>query len=168
MAEPITFRPIRPDDEGFLFQVYASTRVEELAPLDWTEVQKEAFLRMQFTAQHTYYQAQFPHASFQVILQGQRPIGRLYVDRRADEISLVDIALLPAYRNVGIGSALLRDLLAEARQAGKPVRIHVECFNPALRLYERLGFSRVGDTGVYFLLEWDPQTAGDSAPQPPT
>jgi len=45
----------------------------------------------------------------------------------------------PAYRNAGIGSALLHAVMAEATQAGKPVRIHVETQNPALRLYTRLG-----------------------------
>jgi hypothetical protein len=51
-------------------------------------------------------------------------------------------------------------LLAEAAQAGKPVRIHVECFHPALGLYERLGCASAGDTGVYFLLEWHSPKAG--------
>jgi ribosomal protein S18 acetylase RimI-like enzyme len=157
--EAIRLRAIRPEDEAFLYQVYASTRAEELAPLGWEEAQKEAFLRMQFRAQHCYYHDQFPLASYQVILRGECSIGRLYVDRRADKISILDIALLPEHRNAGLGSALLRGVLAEAAQAGKPVRIYVECFNPALRLYERLRFSRVGDTGVYFLLEWHPATA---------
>jgi ribosomal protein S18 acetylase RimI-like enzyme len=32
----------------------------------------------------------------------------------------------------------------------------VELFNRALRLYERLGFRRVGDHGPYYLMEWTP------------
>jgi ribosomal protein S18 acetylase RimI-like enzyme len=159
MPDLLGLRAIRPDDEAFLYQVYASTREEELRPLAWEEAQKQAFLTMQFTAQHRYYQEQFPHASFDVILQGERPIGRLYVDRRDDEISIVDIALLPEHRNAGIGTALLRGLLAEAAAAGKPIRIYVERYNPALALYQRLGFTRAGDTGVYFLMEWHPATA---------
>jgi ribosomal protein S18 acetylase RimI-like enzyme len=156
MREPISFRPIRPDDAALLLEIYASTRTEELAQVPWTEAQKIAFLRMQFDAQHRFYQEQFPDASFQVILLGDRPIGRLYLHRRDDELHIIDIALLPAYRRTGLGGALLRDVLAEADAAGKPVRIHVERFNPALRLYERLGFSRTGDTGVYFLMEHPP------------
>jgi ribosomal protein S18 acetylase RimI-like enzyme len=52
-----------------------------------------------------------------------------------------------------VGTSLLRDLLAEAEAMGKRVTIHVEHFNPALRLYRRLGFTEVADRGVYLLLE---------------
>ena len=157
---PITVRPIGPGDEAFLYQVYADTRTEELAPLGWDEAQQAAFLRMQFDAQHTYYQASFPDAEYLVILRGGQPVGRLYVDRRADEIRIIDIALLPEHRRAGIGGTLLLQLLEEADRVGKPVRIHVERFNPALGLYERLGFTRVGDTGVYFLMERLPRATG--------
>ena len=150
MNHAITFRRIGPDDEPFLYRVYASTRTEELAPLDWGAAQKEAFLRMQFNAQHRYYQEQYPDASFQIILADNRPVGRLYVQRFPEELHVIDVALLPEYRRAGIGSALLNDLLAEADQAGLPVRIYVERFNPALHLYHRLGFTVIGDTGVYF------------------
>ncbi len=154
MSLPTSLRPIQPEDETLLFEIYASTRTEELALLDWSDAQKEAFLRMQFAAQHQHYQNAFPDARFDIILSGERPIGRLYVHRRPDELHIVDIALLPEHRNQGVGSSLLKELLAEARDAGKRVRIHVERNNPALHLYERLGFNRIGDTGIYFLMEW--------------
>jgi ribosomal protein S18 acetylase RimI-like enzyme len=109
---------------------------------------------MQFAAQYQQYRTMYPEARFDVILLDDRPIGRLYVARREDEILLIDIALLPEYRNAGIGTRLLRDLLAEAAQAGKPVRGHVQKGNPAQRLYERLGFVRMADRGVYWLIEW--------------
>lgn len=157
MVQPnITLRPIQPEDHAFLYRVYASTRMDELAPLDWEEAQIAAFLRMQFTAQHIYYQQHCPAAAFDIILHNDQPIGRLYVDRRPEEIRIVDIALLPEHRHQGIGRALLEGILAEAAAARKPVRIHVEKFNPALRLYQRLGFRQLSDTGVYFLMEWLP------------
>ena len=93
MENQITFRPIRPEDEALLYQIYASTREEELAQVPWNTAEKEAFLRMQFNAQHQYYQEQFPHAAFQIILGDDRPIGRLYVDRRPDVIHLIDESL---------------------------------------------------------------------------
>src|SRR5919206_320030 len=128
----ITLRPIRADDEAFLLNVYASTRLDELAPLSWTIAQQMAFLTQQFTAQHQHYQTHYADANFDVIMLDGQPVGRLYVARWEDEIRLIDIALLPEYRNAGIGSGLLNDLLAEATQVGKPVRIHVEKLNPAL------------------------------------
>jgi ribosomal protein S18 acetylase RimI-like enzyme len=156
MNDAITLGPITAGDEAFLYQVYASTRQEEMALVDWDDSQKQAFLHMQFHAQHTFYHAEFPNASYQLILLRGTPVGRLYVDRREHEICILDIALLPEHRRQGIGRGLLEQVLAEADQAGKHVRIHVERFNPALRLYERLGFSRVSDQGVYYLMERSP------------
>jgi ribosomal protein S18 acetylase RimI-like enzyme len=150
----IALRPIVADDLPFLLAVYASTRELELAAVPWDAGQKAAFVRMQFDAQHAYYQEHYAGAAFDVILVGGQPAGRLYVDRQDNEIRIVDIALLPEYRNRGIGTGLLRELQSEAAAAGKPLRIHVERFNPALALYERLGFRQIDDRGVYLFLEW--------------
>ena len=121
--------------------------------MGWGEAEKEVFLRMQFNAQHTFYMDRFQHAAYDVILLDGEPVGRLYVDRREDEIRIIDIALLPEHRRKGIGSRLLSGILAEADMAGLPVRIHVERNNPALGLYHRFGFREIGDQGVYYLLE---------------
>jgi ribosomal protein S18 acetylase RimI-like enzyme len=156
MERTIHLRPIEADDEELLYRVYASTRDVELAQVDWDEAQKTAFLRMQFAAQHQYYQEHYVDTTWDVILIDDQAAGRLYVARWPEEIRIVDIALLPAYRNVGVGSILLRELQREAEQAGKALRIHVERFNPALRLYARLGFGVLEDRGVYYLMQWTP------------
>ncbi|HEX9638725.1 MAG TPA: GNAT family N-acetyltransferase [Acidobacteriota bacterium] len=156
MGRKTRFRPVVSSDREFLCRLYASTRQEELAPVPWSEPEKEAFLRLQFDAQDRHYQEHFPAAAFQIIELDAQPIGRLYVDRRADEIRLIDIALLPEFRGAGIGTALLMELIDEAAAAGKPLRIHVERFNPALRLYQRLGFRPLEEHGVYLLMEYRP------------
>jgi ribosomal protein S18 acetylase RimI-like enzyme len=158
-----TLRPVQEEDQELLLEVYSSTRADEMALVPWDAAQKKTFLQMQFSAQHQYYQANYPGADFQIILVNNQLAGRIYADRRADEIRLMDIALLPEHRNRGIGSRLIKDLLAEAQQANKPVRIHVEKFNPALRLYERLGFSIIDDRGVYWFMEWRPQEVNSAA-----
>lgn len=150
----IGFRPIRPDDKEFLFKVYAGTRQDELTVLPWREEDKELFLKMQFSAQHQYYQSHYPEAEFSIILLGDQPIGRLYVARWEKEIRIIDIALLPEHRGAGVGTKIMKDLLTEAARAKKRVRIHVERNNPALRLYERLGFTTIEDRGVYLFMEW--------------
>lgn len=150
----ITFRPICAEDEGFLYRVYASTREDELKQVDWENAQKEAFLKMQFNAQHSYYMEHYRLATFDIVLVDGEPVGRLYVDRRKAEIRIIDIALLPLFRNRGIGSTLLKELLAEGEQSGRAVTIHVERYNPALNLYTRLGFRHIADNGVYYLMEW--------------
>jgi ribosomal protein S18 acetylase RimI-like enzyme len=122
----------------------------------WDDAQKQAFLRSQFNAQDAWWRENYAEASFHLILVDGEPAGRLYVHRGPSEIRIVDIALLPEYRGDGIGTRLLRELLDEADAAGKSVTIHVERLNPALRLYERLGFSLAEDKGVYLLLERAP------------
>jgi len=150
----ITLRPITPEDVPFLAAVYASTRWDELAPTGWSDEEKAIFCRRQFDAQSAHYQEHYPGAAFQVIEQDGRGIGRLYVARWEKEIRIVDISLLPEFRGTGLGTKMLRELQEEARSAGKSLTIHVERFNPALKLYQRLGFKEVEDKGVYLLMRW--------------
>jgi ribosomal protein S18 acetylase RimI-like enzyme len=158
-APDITFRPITSEDTDFLYTVYANTRTEELAVVEWTESQKDAFLRAQFNAQHQAYQGTYRGGDFLVILMNDRPIGRLYLARWEQEIRIIDIALLPECRNAGIGSTILKDILVEGSRGGRRVTIHVEMFNPALPLYQRLGFRTLGEHGVYYFMEWSPESS---------
>ena len=157
MSKGIKFRPITEADQPLLRQIYASTRAEEMAVVPWSEPEKVAFLNVQFEAQHKYYQEVFPNAQFSILEKNGKPVGRLYIDRRKTEHRLIDIALLPEFRGQGIGGELMGVVLEEAREAGKMVRIHVEQNNPAMRLYKRLGFEKIEDQGVYWLMEWRPR-----------
>lgn len=159
MSAVIELLPAEPGDEEFLYRVYASTRGEELAVVPWDETQKDAFLRAQFGAQDRWYREHYPRASFELVVVDGEPAGRLYLHRGESEIRIVDIALLPEHRRKGVGSSLLGELLAEADTAGKRVTIHVERMNPALGLYERLGFTVAEDKGVYLFLERQVKTA---------
>jgi GNAT superfamily N-acetyltransferase len=152
----IALRPIGMNDMPFLYRVYAATRAEELAVTDWNDTQKEAFLLAQFEAQHRYYQEHYVGAAFQAILLAGQPIGRLYLAHWPDELRVVDIALLAPYRRQGIGTTILGAILSEGQRLALPVRIHVERFNPAMRLYTRLGFRQIADKGVYYLMERSP------------
>jgi len=152
----VRLRLAREEDAEFLERVYASTRIEELATTDWDEAQKAAFCRHQFTAQAAHYRTHYPKAQYSVIERERdgAAVGRLYVDRWTKEIRIMDITLLPEFRGAGIGTELLRALQEEARRVGKTLSIHVERFNPAKGLYERLGFGVKEDKGVYLLMEW--------------
>jgi GNAT superfamily N-acetyltransferase len=154
MAATVALRSVdRAADAEFLLAVYASTREEELAVVPWTPAERAAFLRMQFEAQDRFWREQRPDAVFDVILVDGEPAGRLYVDRRPAEIRIVDIALLPDHRAMGVGTLLIRRILDEGIASGRPVSIHVERGNRARALYERLGFRQIHTTGVYDLLE---------------
>lgn len=152
-SETVTLRPAEEGHAELLYEIYASTRKEELAPLDWDASVKEAFLRQQFHAQDSYYRSTFPNASYDLIIDGDDVLGRLYVDRGERAWLVLDIALLPKHRGHGIGTHLLEQVIGDAEAAGKAVQIHVEQFNPARTLYDRLGFRQVEDQGVYLLLE---------------
>jgi GNAT superfamily N-acetyltransferase len=150
----ITLVPVGPDDYDFLVEVYGSTRAEELALVPWTSEQRDAFTRSQFNAQQEHYLKTYPGARHDIIMSNGQPVGRLYVARLDQEIRIIDITLLPAERNVGIGSYLINQLLDEAKQTRKITRIYVEEFNPSLRLFQRLGFSPSEQHGFHLLLQW--------------
>ncbi|HKP81202.1 MAG TPA: GNAT family N-acetyltransferase [Pyrinomonadaceae bacterium] len=151
----LLLREATPEDEPFLLAVYASTRAEELQGVGWDENQKQAFIKMQFMARERTY----PQAGNRIIVLNGRPVGRMMVDREDALIRLRDIALLTEYRNAGIGSRLIHDLMREAAAAGKPIELHVVSTSPAVRLYERLGFRLSGDeTAAYLQMKWVPAT----------
>jgi RimJ/RimL family protein N-acetyltransferase len=152
----VTLRPVGPDDHDFLLELYGSTRAEELALVPWTTEQQQLFIRAQFTAQQDHYSKTYPTANHDIIMSDDRRVGRLYVARLDHEIRIVDITLLPAERNAGIGTCLLQQLLDEANRTGKVTRIYVEEFNPSLRLFERLGFAPSEQQGIHLLMQWSP------------
>jgi GNAT superfamily N-acetyltransferase len=84
-------------------------------------------------------------------------VGRLVVERRDHEIRCIDLALLPEYRNAGIGISLIQQLQDYAERAGKPLRLQVIRFSRAVNLFERSGFVRTSETGTHFQMEWLPK-----------
>ncbi len=152
----IELRPVRVRDEERLLGIYASTREAERDAASWTDEEWEGFVRMQFEAQRRHYETHFPNAEHSIVLRDGEPVGRIWVLRAADEIRLLDIAVLPEHRRCGIGTRLIRELQEEARAAGVPLRHSVELGNPgARRLYERLGFTEVRTHGLHTLMEWN-------------
>jgi ribosomal protein S18 acetylase RimI-like enzyme len=154
-------RPEEPRDQAFLFELYASTRQEELDAWGWPPEMRALFLKMQFAASQGYHTA-FPTADFQIVVAGGQDAGRLAIDLSSKELRVVDIALLPQYRNGGIGSALLQNILAQAAAIGLPVRLCVRKGNRAERLYSRLGFVKFAETELHLEMEWRPSAAGQS------
>lgn len=154
----LSLRSITGADEQLLYAIYASTRESEMQRVpQWSGEQKREFLWQQFTAQHNWYQQQYRGAWFCVIERQGEPIGRLYLAPEFTDgsVRIVDITILPAYRNKGYGESILRDVMQLAKEKKRSLTIHVESFNPARHLYERLGFllkDRTND--VYHLLEW--------------
>lgn len=152
----VGLRSITPADQPFLLAVYASTRASELEQVPWTDEQKAAFVAQQFGAQSQHYARHYSTMSADVVVVDGEPAGRLLVARGDSELRIVDISLLPEFRGRGMGTELISRLQQEAGGAAKSVTIHVEKFNPAFRLYRRLGFREVLDEGVYLMMSWGP------------
>ena len=152
----ISLRPSRPEDQDFLFQLYSSTRLHEIAAFGWPAAQQEMFFRMQFTAQQRWYESTYGQAEHQIVEQNGQPIGRLMVLREKNSALLVDISLLAEHRGRGIGGELLRDLIQQCKHSRVPLKLQVLKTNPALRLYERLGFLRTGEDQMYIQMECRP------------
>jgi ribosomal protein S18 acetylase RimI-like enzyme len=154
IMDSVSLRPINDADLEFLYRVYASTRADEMALTNWESAQVEAFLRVQFFAQHEHYQTRLPPSEFLLIELDGEPIGRIYLGDWDGELRIIDVALLPEHRSQGIGTHLIRQVMQRAAALSKPVTLHVEPYNPALRLYEHLGFTVVEQRGINLFMRW--------------
>jgi len=152
MSRKVVLRRINPEDGDFLRAVYASTRAEELRFLDWSDQQRQTFIDTQFQAQSRSF-SQYPAPEYSIIEVDGINAGRLYVSATTGEVRVVDITLLPEFRGAGIGTELLEQLIAVARDARQRVVLSVEQNNPARNLYERIGFRVTGTSGFYLVME---------------
>lgn len=156
----IRLRDIQDSDLTVLCKIYGSTRTEELEKgTNWNDEQKNIFIEHQFLAQHEYYQKNYIGAKFYIIEKENVIIGRLYIDFFFEKkgIRIIDITLLPDWRDKNIGSSILKEILEKAAKENLKVTIHVESFNPAMNLYKKLGFTKISETnGIYHLMEWSP------------
>lgn len=157
-VKDISLRDIQDSDLAVLCKIYGSTRTEELEKgTNWSDEQKNIFIEHQFSAQHEYYQKNYIGAKFYIIEKDNVTIGRLYIDFFFEKkgIRIIDITLLPDWRDKNIGSSILKEILEKAAKEKLKVTIHVESFNPAMNLYKKLGFIKISETnGIYHLMEW--------------
>ncbi len=152
----VTFRHISGEDIPVLKQIYASTRLDELAMTDWSDEQKQQFIDHQFNAQHQHYQIHYADAEFLLLIASNQVMGRLYLQHQDKQLCLIDITLLPAFQKQGIGQQILTWILNQAKDSKKLVTLHVESHNPAYQWYLKQGFKNIEDRGVYQYLEWHP------------
>lgn len=152
----IALRPAGEGDAALVAAIYACTREEELRQVPWDAAQKKAFTDWQSRQQEQHYAAHYPRAERLVVMQGE-PIGRIYVDTNPGDVRLMDVTLLPEHRNRGVGSRLMEAFLAYADGLGRQSSLHVEPFNPAMRMYLRLGFRAVETRGLYEYMVREPR-----------
>ena len=152
----IALRPAEESDREFLLRLYEISREFELSMTQWDAAQKRAFAANQFDAQTWHYREKYPHATHNIILYSNEPVGRLYVERGEDQIAILDITIVPEHRKKGICTELVIGIKTEAQSTKRSVRIFIEPFNPAQKLFGELGFKAVPDEGVDLRFEWYP------------
>jgi GNAT superfamily N-acetyltransferase len=153
----VVVRPALPQDEIFLYDLYAAVRGPEFALAPIPVAQKDELIRMQFRAQMSAYTQMYPNSCCHVVLLDSKPVGRLWVAPGDGELQLVDIAVHPKLQSKGIGTVLIQRVQQEAAKARLPIRCSVFRFNPgSLRFHQRLGFSILREDQTHFYMEWRP------------
>jgi GNAT superfamily N-acetyltransferase len=155
--ESIATRSVKPEDQTFLVELYKSSRGDDLRGLGWDEQRISEFLDMQYEAQQNFYDSDYRDAADELILLEDKPIGRLLIESRPHEIRCIDLALLPEYRERGLGTGIIQKLQEKAKRERKPLRLQVIRFSRAVNLFDRLGFVRTSETGTHFQMEWMPE-----------
>jgi len=156
---PLELREATAGDQDFLFRLYCDVRGPEVEAWGWPAIQRDAFLKMQFLAQSRSYATAYPDATHHIVYSGGAAAGRRLVARTGEGLHLIDIALLAAHRNHGLGAQLIQPLIDECRTRQCALHLQVLRGNPALRLYQRLGFRETGSDAMYIQMQWTPAAA---------
>ncbi|HEY0426275.1 MAG TPA: GNAT family N-acetyltransferase [Pyrinomonadaceae bacterium] len=155
LADRISLRPVvLPDEEDFLIELYYTTRDDiQMAAID--EEQKRKLSLMQYQLQKDHYATYYPDSSHDMVLLDDARVGRLWTARYETELLGIDLAILPEYQNLRIGTFLMQNLFEEAKQSKKVFNFHVLKTNfKAIRFYERLNCKFTGETISHFMMQW--------------
>jgi len=162
-VKDITLRPVTDDDREFLLSVYAAGRELELSLVPWDDAMKRSFIEHQYKAQDDHYRSYYENATHDVIVADDVRVGRLYVEKTEKQIAILDIGILPEFRIQGIASAIVHRLQDEATADGRLIRIYIESFNSADKLFTELGFEMVENDGGLRRFEWRPAEAKENS-----
>lgn len=152
----VSLRPMRAQDQPVVLSIFSACRSGPFRQAGLPETMIDSLMAQQCDAQHAQYRQSFPDADYDLVMHHGEVIGYLFALRGPDRHVLVDIALRPERSGMGIGSALVEALLAEAEAAGQKVSAHVAREGRAWALWQRMGFQVVGDDGVHYAIEWSP------------
>jgi len=158
----LELRLVRPEDEPFLTDLFTVIERERLAGADLKNESLQTAINHELIGQRRHYRALNEDATHCVIVAQSKPAGRVIFWDNREEIRLAELAVAPAFRGLGIGSAVIETLKAQARQTKRPLRLHVEKYNyrQPHRFYQQLGFQVIEDRKTHWFMEWDAERAG--------
>ena len=140
----LTLRPERPDDEALIFRIFVASKALEFDGMPLPQFQKDFLLKQQHVSQLYNWRHLYPSLEQWIIESDGEPVGRLIFSNLPDQIILHDLAMLPGRLAVGGGKTVIKDVIfAEAIRCGKIARASVAAYNPARRLYARLGVTEL-------------------------
>jgi ribosomal protein S18 acetylase RimI-like enzyme len=146
MAEILwSLREARSDDLEFLLALHEATMREYVERVwGWDDDQQASILRSRFRPE-----------LWQIVQAENQDIGMLVVEDEAGGIRLAEIEILPAWQSRGIGSAIIRRLMEQAAETGRPLTLRVLHVNERARaLYKRLGFRPFKEIETHVYLHW--------------
>lgn len=145
----------KPEDEEFLFEVYAGSRMDEINEWQWNEKQKKQFLQIQYRSQQLSYKHKYPHLETKIIVAEKEKVGRLVLADLRNKLVIVDLTILPQFQGKGMGTKVLLECQESARKHDKTVQLSVFRSNErAKSLYEQMGFKQVECNDLYIFMEW--------------
>jgi len=157
-------RPCEPSDDAFLYDVFATTWASEVAALPNQKLAQHV-LRIQHIAQERRFATRYPGHRRLVVLHGHQRAGRLYLFEAESSLHVVDVTLMPKFRDQGIGTRILHHLMAEATRDGNTVSVGVPRTNKrATGLCAALGFQLVSVDDLDNSFEWTPPPTAAQAP----
>jgi len=144
------------NDSDFLFKLFGEIKIAELNAGSWPQQMQDQLIQMQFTAFEQSVKNEYPFSEDYIILHDSERAGRLQINKEVDHIRVINISLLPAYRNKGIGSGILKKIIQEAESANKPVLLEVDKVNTAVNLYRRLRFEVYEENEIKYGMKYAP------------
>lgn len=156
----LTLRPAQPEDEALIFRIFVASKALEFDGMPLPQFQKDFLLKQQHVSQLYNWRHLYPSLEQWIIESDGEPVGRLIFSNLPDQIILHDLAMLPGRLGVGGGRIVIKDVIfAEAIRCGKIARASVAAYNPARRLYARLGVTELPPHppgSPMIPLEWKP------------
>ena len=146
-------------DDAFVYDVFCTTWESEVAALPNQNLAQHV-LRIQHIAQERRFASRYPGLQRYIVVRDGQSAGRLYVHESDSLLEVVDLTLMPSFRDHGIGTRIFHELFEHATREGQTISLRVERRNErATMLYSQLGFDLVSVDDLDNHFEWAPATA---------
>jgi hypothetical protein len=146
------------DDSEFLFRLFEELKIAELNIASWPELMKNQLVAMQYNAFEKMIKNEYPNSEDYLVVFNFQKAGRLQLNDDNEVLKILNISLLPAFQNLGIGSKIIKDIIINAGVKNKLVYLEVDKANPVFSLYKKLGFTVYAQDELKYYMKYFPHT----------